>query len=302
MKQSGGKRNFKRHGGSHDGRGKRSFRQQGGGKRDFGNSGENRGDRGFGGQSGGGKRDFSGMRERAFRRVRVESQAMRSSRDNLVVQAVKSIDLIDKTSNLLVEQLRSWYGLYYPELEKQSKTNEIYLDKIAVEKTARQEGSLGADFPKQDIDAIVGFADKIRILLAERQEIEKYLDSVMKEIAPNLCAILGPIVGARMISTAGSLQKLASFPASTVQVIGAEKALFSHIRKGTPSPKHGVIYQHPQIRGAPKWAAGKIARRVAAKVSLAAKIDYFKGEFIGEKMADELEKSISGVLKTKAKE
>ena len=86
------------------------------------------------------------------------------------------------------------------------------------------------------------------------------------------------MLGARLISLAGSLEKLAEFPSSTIQVIGASKALFKHLRARAPSPKHGIIYSHPLINTAPWWVRGKIARAVAAKLSLAARIDFYSGE------------------------
>ena len=100
----------------------------------------------------------------------------------------------------------------------------------------------------------------------------------MKAVAPNLNIIAGPMLGARLISTAGSLEKLAAFPSSTIQVIGASKALFKHLRARAPSPKHGIIYSHPLINTAPWWIKGKIARALAAKLSLAARIDFYSGK------------------------
>ena len=97
-------------------------------------------------------------------------------------------------------------------------------------------------------------------------------------VAPNLNLIAGPMLGARLISIAGSLEKLAEFPSSTIQVIGASKALFKHLRARAPSPKHGIIYSHPLINTAPWWVRGKIARAVAAKLSLAARIDFYSGK------------------------
>jgi nucleolar protein 56 len=86
------------------------------------------------------------------------------------------------------------------------------------------------------------------------------------------------MLGARLISLAGSLEKLAVFSASTIQVIGASKALFKHLRARAPSPKHGIIYSHPLINTSPWWVRGKISRALAAKLSLAARIDFYSGE------------------------
>jgi nucleolar protein 56 len=114
----------------------------------------------------------------------------------------------------------------------------------------------------------------------------------MEEVAPNMTSILGPLLSARLMSIAGSLTNLAKMPASTVQVLGAEKALFRSLKTGSRPPKHGVIFQYQHIHAAPKWQRGKIARALSGKLSIAARIDAFGGEFIGEMLRNRLERKI----------
>jgi nucleolar protein 56 len=119
----------------------------------------------------------------------------------------------------------------------------------------------------------------------------------MKEVAPNVTALVGPLLGARLLSLAGSLEELAKLPASTVQVLGAEKALFRALRTGGKPPKHGVIFQFAEIRRAPKWQRGKIARALATKLAIAAKVDFFTGRYIGDELKKRLYERIEEIKK-----
>ena len=116
-----------------------------------------------------------------------------------------------------------------------------------------------------------------RELFELRKTIEKQVEDEMKEEAPNTSAVLGTVVGARILAHAGSLKKLASMPASTIQILGAEKALFRSLKTGSNPPKHGILFQHAIIHSAPKWQRGKIARAVAGKAAIAARVDVYKG-------------------------
>ena len=123
----------------------------------------------------------------------------------------------------------------------------------------------------------------------------------MQETAPNLTNIAGYLLGARLLSIAGSLPKLASMPSSTVQVIGANNALFKHLKGKAPSPKHGVIFRHPLINSAPRKLRGKIARAVASKISLAARYDCYSGEIKGN-LPNELEKKVAYIRRQAKKQ
>jgi nucleolar protein 56 len=103
-----------------------------------------------------------------------------------------------------------------------------------------------------------------------------HIEVAMETVAPNVKELLTAAVGARIISKAGSLARLATLPASTIQILGAEKALFRALKTGARPPKHGLLFQHPLIHSAPKWQRGKIARAVASKVAIAARIDYYR--------------------------
>lgn len=236
-------------------------------------------------------KNYSKLREKAIIKTKEIAKKELTRRDNLIVSAVKTIDIIDKTSSLLGEQAKEWFSTYWPELREQNI--EDYLEKAVNGK--KPADSMGAELQKKDIEMMQGYIQQVIDLRKERKAIEKYLEEIMKEEAPNITAIIGAVIGARMISAAGSLKKLAEFPSSTVQVLGAEKALFAHLKKGVKPPKYGILFQFPKIRSADREKRGKIARRVSAKVSLAAKLDYFKGTFIGDDLAEKLNKEISKI-------
>jgi len=245
-------------------------------------------------------------------------------RDLLAAQAIRAIDDIDKTVNLYVARLREWYSLHFPELNDLVKEHEDYVKIVAelghrnnitkealielgfseakAEKIAEAaKNSIGADLSEFDIEAVQTLAKITAELYRLRRNLTEYIEQVMKEVAPNITALVGPLLGARLISLAGGLDKLARMPASTIQVLGAEKALFRALRTGGKPPKHGIIFQYPDIHRSPRWQRGKIARALAAKLAIAAKVDAFSGRYIGDTLRDELRKRIEEIKRVYAK-
>ena len=245
-------------------------------------------------------------------------------RDLLAAQAIRAIDDIDKTINLFVARLREWYSLHFPELDDLVREHEDYISILAelghrenvakealvklgfseskAEKIAEAANkSIGADLSDFDIRPIQTLASIVKELYRLRGELAEYIAAVMKEVAPNVTALVGPLLGARLISLAGSLEELARLPASTIQVLGAEKALFRALRTGGKPPKHGVIFQYPDIHRSPRWQRGKIARALAAKLAIAAKVDAFSGRYIGDQLREALRKRIEEIKKLYAK-
>ena len=123
------------------------------------------------------------------------------------------------------------------------------------------------------------YANSIYEMQQTRKNLEEYVDFKMQDIAPNLRLLVGSSLAAKLISHAGGLKRLAVYPSSTVQIMGAEKALFRHLKSGDRPPKYGLIYQHPQVRGAKWWNRGKIARMLAGMISHAARRDIFTKTF-----------------------
>lgn len=252
----------------------------------------------------------------ALTRLRIQEQS--GARDKMIIQAIEALDDIDKVINLLVSRLREWYGLHFPELDELLPKHPQYVAFVReigprenatrekLEKLGFSEGkiekileaaekSMGAPLGKFDSAIIQKLASEISDLYRLREGIEDYLETAMDEVAPNLKALVGAKLAARLMSLAGGLKELAMMPASTIQVLGAEKALFRHLRSGAKPPKHGVIFQYPAINRSPWWQRGKIARALAGKLAIAARVDYFSGEYIGEELKKELEGRIQEI-------
>lgn len=206
--------------------------------------------------------------------------------DQRIIQAVEALDDINETTNSLSERLFEWYGGYFPESGLGGEDLAHFIVKYGSRENVSSEdplyskakNSMGAKLEPAEEVLLKGFAESVCSLYERRLQIENYIENSMELVAPNLKLIAGPMLGARLISLAGSLEKLAEFPSSTIQVIGASKALFKHLRARASSPKHGIIYSHPLINTAPWWLRGKIARAVASKLSLAARVDFYSGK------------------------
>jgi len=130
-----------------------------------------------------------------------------------------------------------------------------------------------------------------------RTNLSNTIENLMEILAPNLKNMLTAIIGARLIAKAGSLLKLAQLPSSTIQIIGAEKALFRALKTGTRPPKHGLLFQHPSINSAPKWQRGKIARALASKIAIAVRIDVYRKGALDKSLLENLNRRIETIQK-----
>ena len=266
--------------------------------------------------------DFMHKATSEYTRRKLRTHAQK--RDQLAAQAIRATDDIDKTINLFVARLREWYSVHYPELDDLVEDHEKYVrivsqlgsrDNITVDNLVKlgfnkgdaakiaetAKKSIGADLSDFDIDAIQTLARITYDLYQLRNNLAGYIASVMKEVAPNVTALVGALLGARLISLAGSLDRLARMPASTIQVLGAEKALFRSLRTGGRPPKHGIIFQYPDIHKSPRWQRGKVARALASKLAIAAKIDAFTGRYVGDRLNEELGKRVEEIKTIYAK-
>ncbi|WP_292886708.1 NOP5/NOP56 family protein [Methanobrevibacter sp. UBA212] len=225
-------------------------------------------------------------RNLAIYKIKKES----ASEDKHLIQAINTIDEIDESISKQIERIREWYALYFPEMDV-IKNNETYIKLISQNKTkeeiinAKPEAfpgdiiDLEEDINPKDIEIMNNYANSIYEMQQTRKNLEEYVDFKMQDIAPNLRLLVGSSLAAKLISHAGGLKRLAVYPSSTVQIMGAEKALFRHLKSGDRPPKYGLIYQHPQVRGAKWWNRGKIARMLAGMISHAARRDVFTKTF-----------------------
>lgn len=238
------------------------------------------------------------LREFAIQLSSSKVTEVSQSPDLHIIQAINTLDETDKIINSISSRLREWYGLHFPELDnlidsingysqivlsgtRENISKEDFekagFSKDKVEMLSLiKEKSRGGNISEKNFVIVQSLAKQILNLFELRKNIEEHVDEQMKEEAPNISAILGTAVGARILAHAGSLNRLGRMPASTIQILGAEKALFRSLKTGANPPKHGILFQHAAVHAAPRWQRGKIARAVAAKAAIAARVDLFK--------------------------
>ncbi|MBD3209768.1 hypothetical protein GF318_00105 [Candidatus Micrarchaeota archaeon] len=264
----------------------------------------------------------SDKRARFLKKSRESVKEAMKSRDMLLASVTKSIESLDKTINLLGEHLEDWYSIYFPELKlddrvkfarlvmmldrkdvDQKELASLVGDKKAAEIKEAAQGSLGAELSREDLSQCMALARFVADLDKQRSKYGEYQEKLARELCPNISEVAGPDLAAKLVSHMGSLSKLALLPASAVQVIGAEKALFKHLKnRKVPPPKHGLIFQHARVSSSPKKVRGKIARALANKITLAAKADAFSKRDISEKLRKEFDERYKEIMKEYEKE
>ncbi|MFH0948856.1 MAG: hypothetical protein V1802_00025 [Candidatus Aenigmatarchaeota archaeon] len=210
-------------------------------------------------------------------------------KDKLLIQSFNALDDLTNIINVMSERLREWFGLHYPETRRESIIEDIIKYKRRSEFPNFSKSS-GVDIGKKDEEIIFSYASSIKNLEHQRNEMEKYIKETISEICPNVSSVVEPILAVRLLSLAGSLEKFAKMASSTIQLLGAEKALFRHLhnKKHTKPPKYGALFFSAIVQNAPADKKGKVARLLAAKLSIAAKIDFYSGRDEGEKLKKEL--------------
>lgn len=206
--------------------------------------------------------------------------------DQLIIQAVTMLEQLEHATNSLAKKAREWYGLFLPELDKAVKDHERFLELAATKtrsellKELGRSTTMGAALAPEDEDAITEMIATIRGLYKERERLVAYLDAKLAARCPNLRELAGTTIAAKLLSHAGSLERLTTVPSSTIQLYGAETALFRHLRNKRKhrSPKYGLLFNHPLVQKVAQRDRGKAARALADKLSLCAKLDRFKGE------------------------
>lgn len=215
--------------------------------------------------------------------------------DKIVIQAVNAVDDLNTTLNVFAERLKEWYTLHYPEVKlSQRELVDAVIKYEKRENFPHFRESTGVELGDADIHILKEYAAMISGMIGRHREMEKYVKSTVKEISPNFSSLIEPLLAARFIALAGSLERLARMPASTIQLLGAEKALFRHLKKQGKSPKYGILYMDARIQNAPHDKKGKIARVIAAKLMLAARIDFYSGR-TDETLRQQLEQELKAV-------
>jgi len=226
-----------------------------------------------------------------------------SKKDRVAMQAVSSLEDLVEISNCLSERLHEWYGFYYPELEQKVKDNRKYAEMLA-ENPRREEikgfsGTIGTELDEKDLEILKLLSEKTKEMFELNDLMEKYLEKVMPEISPNVTSVAGPTLAARLMVLAGGMKNLSKLPSSTIQLLGAEKALFRFMKskKKTLPPKYGILFLHPEVTNAPEELKGKVARAIASEISMAAKTDFYTREDKSEHYKEQLKKRLKEILK-----
>lgn len=243
--------------------------------------------------------------------------------DKPILNCIALLDQMDKNINTFAMRVREWYAWHFPEMTKIVTDNIAYAkvcrvirvrdtwegaaddeklveacgsEEVARDISKAMKMSMGQDIVEMDMSNIDHFANEVIKLAAMRKSLHDYLKAKMDLVAPNLCTLVGEIIGARLISHAGSLTNLAKYPASTVQILGAEKALFRALKTKGNTPKYGLIFHSTFIGRAQQKNKGRISRYLANKCSMASRIDCFSDEattVFGEKLRDQVEERLA---------
>lgn len=270
----------------------------------------------------------------AYSRAKVKFSVQKN--DNHIIQAIATLDHLDKAVNTFSMRVREWYGWHFPELVRLVSDNHTYA-KLALairdKKTLTDASlhdiaaivnddadvaqsiidaakvSMGQDISEQDMENVSAFANRVVKLAEYRKSLFQYLVNKMAIVAPNLATLIGEVVAARLISHAGSLTNLSKYPASTVQILGAEKALFRALKTKGNTPKYGLIYHSSFIGRAGAKNKGRISRFLANKCSIASRIDNFSeepttkfGEALRKQVEERLDFYATGTAPTKNEE
>jgi nucleolar protein 56 len=228
----------------------------------------------------------------ALRRIAIklaEEQLSKSYRaEDLLISAVEALEDIHKALNLLASRLATTVTMGGIKVE---------LDEGEVDYRRILDAGAGVSSP-----LVMGLSTQIENLIVYKDSLEKEIEDLMMALSPNLLGLAGPLLGAKLISMAKGLERLASMPSSRIQVLGAERAMFRHLRERGKPPKHGLIFQHPTISRSPWWMRGKIARSLAAKIAIAARLDAYSDQDLSASLKEDFMKRVQTVRKTFSEE
>jgi nucleolar protein 56 len=259
------------------------------------------------------------LKEKLIKETKEKVKKAFEGKDVHVIKAINLIDELDKISNILSENAREWYSMHFPELNSLVEDNDIYLklvllgnkknfskkkilesyknEKKASEIEVKARNSMGSELNENTLKQIQELAKKGIEIKKLRKELSRFIEKEMKELMPNFTELAEPLIAARILAKAGSIKKLALMPSSTIQLLGAEKALFQHIRKGNKCPKYGFIFAHPLLKKVKRKKQGKFARTLAGKLSIAIKKDYFGAKKDSKELKEKLKKRIKELNK-----
>lgn len=240
-----------------------------------------------------------------------------SSEEYALIQAINAYLETNKSYNLVYERLTEWFGIYFPEIRvgnaksladlallitKPSAPSAEEVKKIinndSMAKTIHERigKTIGRKMNAEEKKAVVEFAELSNNILMALTSLEDYIKIASGRLLPNTTYLTDEKIAAELLSKAGSMERLATMPASTVQLLGAEKSLFKHIKFGSKPPKYGVLFKLPVVNTAPREVRGRIARVYATKICIGLKADYYTKNFIGKELKTSLDQIVKKIV------
>ena len=223
-----------------------------------------------------------------------------SEPDRRLEHLVRATDELRSSHNTLESRIIEWAGMFLPTLDLDARRAEIAPAVADSDDLAGLAAALGVEaadteLSKAEWKALKGWANTTVESAAHLIHLEDAVRHLSESHLPSLSLLLGPLLASRLCVTARGRARLARLPSGTVQILGAEKAFFVHLKQGTDPPKHGHLFQHPWVCRSPRWVRGKIARMVAGKASIAARVDHFGGEIWGEAEVAKVENAVAEI-------
>ncbi len=256
------------------------------------------------------------MRKKFIFQTKERVQEQLSGPDAHVVRAVSSAKNLEAQFNLVYEQAIEWYALHFPEMRfqvrdplhqvqliaqigerknySQENVARIILNEDAIRKVLdAAQNSKGGTIDAHALKALQSFAQQAIALKQEQLALQGFVEQQMRELAPNFSELATAMIAGQLLSKAGSMKRLAEMPGSTIQVLGAEEALFSHLKTHSRPPKHGYLFNHPLVKTLPKHVRGRMARTLAGKIAICIRSDVFGKS----RVVDELKKKMEAYSK-----
>ena len=263
------------------------------------------------------REDREEKRRRMLSESREDVKTAYSTADHPIMQAISTYKEIEKVKGIIYERLEEWYSIYFPELKNLNQ--DAYADvvsamkevgNITTEDMEKIAGEQGLEMLKEiegnqtrpkvgdeEYKALKELAKTEKDLSELQKTLDKFIAESVGKTLPNVTHLIEPRIAAELLLKAGSVERLATFPASTIQLLGAEKALFKHLKFGSRPPKYGVLFKLPQLSNASKKQRGRLARTYATKISIAARADAYTKRFIADKLKEQLDKAVANIMK-----
>ena len=262
------------------------------------------------------------LHDRLLNQVKGQIKERYSNDEFALMQAINAYLDMSKGYNLIFERLSEWFGLYIPEIKITNPTSLVELVKMLADQDISEErlakalgdqdsahaafekvrNSSGRELNSNESKAISSFSEYLKLTQDTLDGLSEYIKSTATALMPNSVYLTDDKIMAEMLSRAGSMEKMATMPASTIQLLGAEKALFKHIKFGSKPPKYGILFKLPAISSASRDTRGRIARIYATKLAIALKADFFSKRFIADKLKENLEKAVEKVKNSPPRE